>query len=98
MCNYRGITVGPVSAKLFAMIIDSESAGLPRGQGSMASKPRGQAGFRVIAQMTLLSFLGHSLTSRNRLGRRERVASCTVVLLSPKKRSIQYRVLCCSRC
>ena len=43
MSNYRGITVGPVFAKLFAMIIERRLASWAEEHGV---KARGQAGFR----------------------------------------------------
>ena len=43
MSNYRGITVGPVFAKLFAMIIERRLASWAEKHGV---KARGQAGFR----------------------------------------------------
>jgi hypothetical protein len=41
--NYRGITVGPVIAKLFAMVLESRLSSWAERKGIQA---RGQAGFR----------------------------------------------------
>ncbi len=43
MSNYRGITVGSVIAKLFAMILDHRIAFWAEDEGI---KAKGQAGFR----------------------------------------------------
>jgi len=41
--NYRGITVGPILAKLFAMILDKR---LSKWAGQHGLRAKGQAGFR----------------------------------------------------
>ena len=55
MSNYRGITVGSVIAKLFAMILEQR---LSAWAESHAVKAKGQAGFRkdCIVQPTTFSY------------------------------------------
>ena len=54
MSNYRGITVGPVIAKLFAMILEQRIASWAEDH---AVKAKGQAGFRKnSARLTISSY------------------------------------------
>ena len=52
MSNYRGITVGSVIAKLFAMSLDHRIAVWAEGEGIKAKR---QAGFRKIFAQQIMS-------------------------------------------
>ena len=66
MGNYRGITVGPVFAKLFAMIIESRLASWAEDHGV---KARGQAGFRKDHRTTDNVFVLRSLIDKQKQSR-----------------------------
>ena len=51
MSNYRGITVGPVVAKLFATILDHRIAAWAEAEGI---KAKGQAGFRKTSAQQII--------------------------------------------
>ena len=61
MSNYRGITVGSVIAKLFAMILDHRIAVWAEGEGI---KAKGQAGFRIDFRTTDNIFVLKSLIDK----------------------------------
>ena len=63
MSNYRGITVGPVFAKLFAMIIERRLASWAEEHGI---KARGQAGFRKNYRTTDNIFVLRSLIDKQK--------------------------------
>ena len=58
MGNYRGITVGSVIAKLFAMILDHRIAVWAEGEA------KGQAGFRKDFRTTYNNFVLKSLIDK----------------------------------
>ena len=66
MGNYRGITVGPVFAKLFAMIIERRLATWAEEHGV---KARGQAGFRKDHRTTDNVFVLRSLIDKQKQSR-----------------------------
>ncbi len=63
MSNYRGITVGPVFAKLFTMIIERRLASWAEEHGV---KARGQAGFRKNYRTTDNIFVLRSLIDKQK--------------------------------
>ena len=63
MSNYRGITVGSVIAKLFAMILDHRIAVWAEGEGI---KAKGQAGFRKNFRTTDNIFVLKSLIDKQK--------------------------------
>ena len=66
MGSYRGITVGPVFAKLFAMIIERRLASWAEKHGA---KARGQAGFRKDHRTTDNVFVLRSLIDKQKQSR-----------------------------
>ena len=68
MGNYRGITVGPVFAKLFAMIIECRLAAWAEEHGV---KARGQAGFRKDHRTTDNVFVLRSLIDKQKQSRQK---------------------------
>ena len=68
MSNYRGITVGPVFAKLFAMIIERRLASWAEEHGV---KARGQAGFRKNYRTTDNIFVLRSLIDKQKQARQK---------------------------
>ena len=68
MSNYRGITVGPVFAKLFAMIIERRLASWAEEHGV---KARGQAGFRKNYRTTDNIFVLRSLIEKQKQARQK---------------------------
>ena len=63
MSNYRGITVGSVIAKLFAMILEQRIASWAEDH---AAKAKGQAGFRKEFRTTDNIFILRSLIDKQR--------------------------------
>ena len=63
MSNYRGITVGSLIAKLFAMILDHRIAFWAEDEGI---KPKGQAGFRKDFRTTDKIFVLKSLIDKQK--------------------------------
>ena len=61
MSNYRGITVGSVFAKLFAMILEQR---LSAWAENHAVKAKGQAGFRKDYRTTDNIFILRSLNEK----------------------------------
>ena len=72
MSNYRGITVGSVIAKLFAMILEQRIASWAEKQGV---KAKGQAGFRKDFRTTDNIFILRSLIDKQRRTRQKGKAS-----------------------
>jgi len=68
MSNYRGITVGPVFAKLFAMIIERRLASWAEEHGI---KARGQADFRKNYRTTDNIFVLRSLIDKQKQARQK---------------------------
>ena len=68
MSNYRGITVGSVIAKLFAMILEQRIASWAEKQGV---KAKGQAGFRKDFRTTDNIFILRSLIDKQRRTRQK---------------------------
>ena len=96
MSNYRGITVGSVVAKLFAMILEQRIATWAEDH---AVKAKGQAGFRKDFRTTDNIFVLRSLIDRQRQSRqRERLASCIVALWISGKHLTLYLDICFGRC
>ena len=72
MSNYRGIIVGSVIAKLFAMILEQRIASWAKEH---AVKAKGQAGFRKDFRTTDNIFILRSLNDKQRQRRQEGKAS-----------------------
>ncbi len=66
--NYRGITVGSVVAKLFAMILQQSIASWAEEH---AVKAKGQAGFRIDFRTTDNIFILRSLIDQQKLSRQK---------------------------
>ena len=78
MSNYRGITVGPVFAKLFATIIQCRLASWAEKHGV---KARGRACFRKDYRTADNIFVRRTLFDKQRQARqKEGVASCTAAV------------------
>jgi hypothetical protein len=89
--NYRGITVGPVLAKVFAMIL---KARLSRWAEEKGLRARGQASFRKdSAPRITCTFCERSLNRAPTNTKR-----CIVVLWTFTKLLIQCLVICYGRC
>ena len=96
MSNYRGITVGPVFAKLFAMIIERRLASWAEEHGV---KARGQSGFRKNYRTTDNIFVLRSLIEKQKQARQKggsgKLYCCFVDF---KKAFDTVPLLCCGRC
>ena len=93
MSNYRGITVGSVIARLFAMILEQRIASWAEKQGV---KAKGQAGFRKDFRTTDNIFILRSLIEKQRQTRQKGRTSKLYCCFG--RRLILYLVLCCGRC
>ncbi len=85
MSNYRGITVGSVIAKLFAMILDHRIAAWAEDEGI---KAKGQAGFRKDFRTTDNIFVLKSLIDRQKTDTPKEQKLQTVLLLRRFQKSI----------
>jgi hypothetical protein len=90
--NYRGITVGPVIAKLFAMVLESRLSSWAERKGIQA---RGQAGFRQDYRTTDNLFVLQTLIDSERTGLER---SYTHALLILGKRLIPCLARSCGGC
>jgi hypothetical protein len=72
--NYRGITVGPVLAKMFAMIFESR---ISQWVETNDLRAKGQAGFRKDFRTTDNLFILHTLTEQARFQKKQ-VYTCFV--------------------
>jgi hypothetical protein len=72
--NYKGITVGPVLAKVFAMILEARLSNWVEERGLRA---RGQAGFRKDFRTTDNLYILRTLIEQN-THKREKVYCCFV--------------------
>jgi hypothetical protein len=72
--NYRGITVGPVLAKVFAMILEARLSSWAKERGLRA---RGQAGFRKDFYTTDNLYILRTLIKQN-THKRKKVYCCFV--------------------
>ena len=77
MSNYRGITVGSVIAKLFAMILEQRFAFWAEEH---AVKAKGQAGFRKDFRTTDNIFILRSLFDKQKQTKTERETWQAVLL------------------
>ena len=68
LSNYRGVTVGPVIAKLSAMILEQRIASWAKKQGI---KTKGQAGFRKDFRTTDNTFIVRSVIDQQRRTRQK---------------------------
>jgi hypothetical protein len=89
--NYRGITVGPVLAKVFAMILESH---INQWAYTIDLRAKGQTGFRKDFKITDNLFILRTLTEQARFQKN----NYTLVLWTSKKPLIQYQGTCCGRC
>ena len=98
MGYYSGITVGPVFAKLFAMMIESR-LGWAEEHGV---KARGQAGFEKNYHTTDNTFVLRSLIDKQKQSRQRRGSGkmfcCFVDPECQEGLLIQYQGQCCGRC
>ncbi len=88
MSNYRGITVGPVFAKMFAMIIERRLASWAEEHGV---KARGQAGFRKNYRTTDNIFVLRSLIEKQKQARQKWQA---ILLFCGLQKSVRYCTSC----
>ena len=96
LSNYRGVTVGPVIAKLSAMILEQRIASWAKKQGI---KTKGQAGFRKDFRTTDNTFIVRSVIDHQRRTRQKgKAGKLYCCFVDFKKASILYLVLCCGRC
>jgi hypothetical protein len=89
--NYNGITVGPVLAKVFAMILESR---ISQWAETNDLRAKGHAGFRMDFRTTDNLFILRTLTEQARFKKN----NYTLVLWTSKKPLIQYQGTCCGRC
>ncbi len=89
--NYRGIIIGPVLAKVFAMILESH---ISQWAETNDLRVKGQAGFRNDFRTTNNLFILRTLTEQSRFQKN----SYTLILWTSKKPLIQYQGTCCGRC
>ncbi len=95
MSNYRGITVGPVFAKLFAMIIERRLASWAEVHGV---KARGQVGFRKNYRTTDNVFVLRPLIDKQKKARQEgggggKLYCCFVDFKNTVPRALLWQVL-----
>ena len=95
MGNCRGITVGPVFAKLFAMIFECRLAAWAEEHGV---KARGQAGFRKDHRTTDNVFVLRSLIDKQKQSRQKGGSGKLYCCFVDFRRLIQYQGLFCGRC
>jgi len=72
--NYRGITVGPVLAKVFVMILESY---ISQWAETNDLRTKGQAGFRKDFRITDNLFILHTLTEQTRF-QKKKLYTCFV--------------------
>jgi hypothetical protein len=89
--NYKGITVGPILAKLFAMILDKRLSEWAEQHGLCV---KGQVGFRKDYCTTDQLFILQTLIEQSKVDKKP-FYCCFMDL---KKASILCRVKCCGRC
>jgi hypothetical protein len=82
--NYRGITLGPALAKVFAMILESR---ISQWAETNDLRAKGQAGFRKDFRTTDNLFILRTLTEQARF-QKKKLYTCL----------IQYQGTCCGRC
>ncbi len=87
--NYKGITVGPILAKLFAMILDKRLSKWAEQHGLRA---KGQVGFCKDYRTTNQLFILRTLIEQSKAKK-----NFISILLISRKRSILCRVKCCGR-
>jgi len=89
--NYKGITIGPILAKLFAMILNKRLSEWAEQHGLCA---KGQAGFRKDYHTTDQLFILRTLIEQNKTKKNHSI----VILWTSKKHSILCHVKCCGMC
>ncbi len=88
MSKYRGILVGSVIAKLFAMILDNRIAVWAKDEGM---KAKGQAGFRKDFCTTDNIFVLKSLIDKQKQTRQgKHLENCIAVLLTSTRHFIPF--------
>jgi len=70
--NYRGITIGPILAKLFAMILDKRLSEWAKQHGLRA---KGQAGFRKDYDTTDQVFILRTLIEQSKAKKNHSIAA-----------------------
>jgi hypothetical protein len=83
--NYKGITVGPILAKLFAMILDKKLSKRAKQHGLRA---KGQIGFRKDYHTTDQLFMLRTLIKQNKAKKKP-----TLLLLCGFQKGIRYCVM-----
>jgi hypothetical protein len=89
--NYRGIIVGPVLAKVFAMIFESH---ISQWAETNDLRAKGQAGFRKDFRTTDNLFVLRTLPNEPNFKKKNYI----LILWTSKKPLIHYQGSCCGRC
>ncbi len=89
--NYKGITVGPIQAKLFVMILNKRLSEWAKQHGLCA---KGQARFHKDYHTTDQLFILQTLIEQSKAKKNHSI----VALWTSKRRSIMCRMKCCGMC